>query len=88
MGLQSSFMQTAQAERPPLSIYLTGGTRITGTIAGEDGFTLLIVDNGRAMLIYKHAIAAIVPAQPMDLRAAAGGLAPAAGDPAPRPPGS
>jgi host factor-I protein len=83
MGLQSSFMQTAQAERPPLAIYLTGGTRVTGTIAGEDGYTLLIVDKGRAMLVYKHAIAAIIPARPLDLRAAAGLLEPAAADPAP-----
>ncbi len=83
MGLQSSFMQTAQTERPPVSIYLTGGTRISGTIAGEDGYTLLIVDKGRALLVYKHAIAAIIPARPMDLRAAAGLLGPAVADPPP-----
>ena len=71
MRLQSTFMQTAQAERPPLAIYLTGGIRITGIMAGEDDYTLLIVDRGRAMLVYKHAIAAIVPARPMDLRGAA-----------------
>jgi RNA chaperone Hfq len=76
MGLQSSFMQTAQAERPPLSIYLTGGTRVTGTMAGEDGYTLLIVDKGLVMLVYKHAIAAIAPARPMDLRGAAAMPAP------------
>lgn len=86
MGLQSSFMQTAQTERSPLSIYLTGGTRVTGTMAGEDGYTLLIVDQGRAMLVYKHAIAAIVPARPMDLRSAAAIPAPAEAEaePAPR----
>lgn len=80
MGLQSSFMQTAQMERSPLSVYLTGGTRVTGTMAGEDGYTLLLVDKGRAMLIYKHAIAAIIPAQPMDLRSTAGLPAAAARD--------
>jgi len=69
--LQSAFMQMAQAERPPLSIYLTGGIRITGIMAGEDGYTLLIVEGGRAMLVYKHAIAAIVPARPVDLRGVA-----------------
>ena len=69
MRLQSTFMQMAQSERPLLSIYLTGGIRLTGTMAGEDGYTLLIVDNGRAMLVYKHAVAAIVPARPLDLRA-------------------
>lgn len=81
MRLQSTFMQTAQTERPPLAIYLIGGIRITGIMAGEDGYTLLIVDRGRAMLVYKHAIAAIVPARPMDLRGAAGEAAPAAGGP-------
>ncbi|HXZ00006.1 MAG TPA: RNA chaperone Hfq [Stellaceae bacterium] len=83
MRLQSAFMQTAQTERPPLAIYLTGGVRITGIIAGEDGYTLLVVDRGRAMLVYKHAIAAILPARPMDLRAAAGEPAPTFGGPAP-----
>jgi host factor-I protein len=86
MRLQSSFMQTAQAERSPLSIYLLGGTRVVGTMAGDDGYTLLIVDKGRAMLVYKHAIAAIVPARPMDLRPAAG-LVPAPAGPA-RPDGT
>lgn len=85
MRLQSTFMQTAQTERPPLSIYLTGGIRINGTMAGEDGYTLLIVDNGRAMLVYKHAIAAIVPARPMDLRAGAAEAAAAAAAAAPGP---
>lgn len=85
MRLQSTFMQTAQTERPPLSIYLTGGVRITGIIAGEDGYTLLVVDRGRAMLIYKHAIAAILPARPMDLRSTTGD--PAAAFEAPSPPG-
>jgi host factor-I protein len=81
MRLQCSFMQTAQAERQPLSVYLVGGTRVTGIMAGEDGYTLLLVDKGRAMLVYKHAIAAIIPTRPMDLRAAAG-LIPAPADPA------
>lgn len=72
MRLQTTFMQSAQNERPPLSIYLTGGIRIAGIMAGEDDYTLLIVDHGRAMLVYKHAIAAIVPARPMDLRAGSG----------------
>lgn len=83
MRLQSAFMQTAQTERPPLSIYLIGGIRLTGTMAGEDGYTVLIVDNGRAMLVYKHAIAAIVPARPMDLRGAGGEAISGDDDPAP-----
>lgn len=84
MRLQSAFMQSAQMERLPLSIYLVGGIRLTGIMAGEDGYTLLIVDNGRAMLVYKHAIAAIVPARPMDLRGAGGEAASVAEEPAPR----
>lgn len=66
--LQTTFMGVTTSSHSPTSIYLVNGIRLRGVIAAEDAFCVLVVDSGRAHLVYKHAISAIMPERPVDLR--------------------
>ena len=66
--LQTTFMGVTTSSHSPTSIYLVNGIRLRGVIAAEDAFCILVVDSGRAHLVYKHAISAIMPERPVDLR--------------------
>lgn len=60
--LQESFLNTARKERTSVSVRLTDGLEISGTVRGFDNFTLILEgENGRQSLLYKHAIAAVRP---------------------------
>ena len=61
--LQESFLNNARKERTNVSVRLTDGLEISGTVRGFDNFTLILEgENGRQSLLYKHAIAAVRPA--------------------------
>jgi len=67
--LQDTFLERASTELKGVAVFLTGGVRLRGFIAAEDTYTLLLVKDGAASLVYKHAIATIVPDQPLTLYA-------------------
>jgi host factor-I protein len=66
--LQTTFMGVATTSHSQTSIYLVNGIWLRGVIAAEDAFCLLLIEHGRAQLVYKHAISTIMPEQPVSLR--------------------
>jgi host factor-I protein len=49
-----------------VTIYLSGGLQLRGTVRGFDAFTVLLESPGKPVqLVYKHAITSIVPARPV-----------------------
>ena len=60
MSIQDELLQEFKDEGKEVTVYLTRGTRITGTIEGFDQFSILLNVNGQKQLIYKHAISTIV----------------------------
>ena len=62
MNLQDSFLNQARKDNVALTIYLVSGVQLKGTVRSFDSFTLLLESPGKtAQLVYKHAIASIVP---------------------------
>ena len=62
MNLQDSFLNQARKDNVPLTIYLISGVQLKGTVRSFDSFTLLLESPGKtAQLVYKHAIASVVP---------------------------
>lgn len=61
VNLQDSFLNNARREELLVIVHLTNGLKLEGTVKGFDNFTLVLNDNGREHLIYKHAVSTVTP---------------------------
>lgn len=83
--LQDPFLSDLSKEGRPVSIFLLSGVKLHGVIDGFDQFALFLRD-GETQIIYKQAIASVVPAVTDQSSAVAGRLAGAARSLPPEPP--
>ena len=64
INLQDSFLNQVRKEGVPVQIYLNSSVQLRGTVRGFDAFTILIDQPGKPTgLVYKHAVASIMPAR-------------------------
>jgi host factor-I protein len=69
MNLQDIFLNQVRKEGVPVTIYLTGGVQLKGMVKGFDAFTVVLESPGKpSQLIYKHAIASVVPMKQINMR--------------------
>ncbi|MEN6356588.1 MAG: RNA chaperone Hfq [Armatimonadota bacterium] len=62
MNLQDTFLNQVRKENIPVTIYLTSGVQLKGLVRGFDSFTLVLETPGKpSQLVYKHAMASVVP---------------------------
>ena len=61
MNLQDSFLNHVRKENLPVVIYLVNGFQIRGLVRGFDNFTVIIENEGKQQLVYKHAVSTISP---------------------------
>ncbi len=61
LSLQDSYLSQARQEGLMVIVYLTNGAKLEGKVKGFDNFTLVLSNNGREHLIYKHAVSTITP---------------------------
>ena len=66
-SLQDTFLNEARRRRMPLTVFMTNGFQQKGTVISYDGYTVLLLNDGRQYIIYKHAISTIVPAGTLEL---------------------
>lgn len=64
MNVQDIFLNVVRRDRVPVTIHLQNGEKRTGTIRSFDNFVLFLKHEGQE-LVYKHAIATIVPQRPV-----------------------
>lgn len=64
-NLQDLFLNNARRNKIPVIIYLTNGFQLKGNVKGFDNFTVILDNDGKQMMIYKHAVSTIVPAKPI-----------------------
>ena len=67
MNLQDSFLNHVRKENLGVIIYLINGFQIRGLVRGFDNFTVIIENEGKQQLVYKHAISTISPAANLSL---------------------
>ena len=67
LNLQDSFLNQARKAGIPLTVFLTNGFQFKGTVKGFDSFTVVLENEGKQNLVYKHAISTIVPSRNIDL---------------------
>lgn len=61
-SLQDPFLSALRRQRVPVSIYLTNGIKLQGVVAGFDKFVVLLKNNTK-QLVFKHAVATVVPSR-------------------------
>jgi host factor-I protein len=65
VNLQDAFLNQVRKENMGVVIYLINGAQIKGMVRGFDQFTVVLESQGRLQLVYKHAIASVVPTKPI-----------------------
>ena len=64
INLQDMFLNQVRKEGISVTIYLTNSVQLKGNVRGFDAFTVLLDAPGKpTQLVYKHAIASIVPSK-------------------------
>ncbi|NLP42662.1 MAG: RNA chaperone Hfq [Veillonellaceae bacterium] len=61
INLQDSFLNQVRKENVPVIIYLVNGFQLRGSVKGFDNFTVIIENDGKQQLVYKHAISTVTP---------------------------
>jgi host factor-I protein len=64
INLQDMFLNQVRKEGIGVTVYLTNSVQLRGQVRGFDAFTVLLDAPGKpTQLVYKHAVASIVPAR-------------------------
>ena len=66
-ALQDLFLEAAERQQEPMTIFLVNGVMLQGSIAGFDQFSLVLERGGQVQLVYKHAVSTMQPSQPLHL---------------------
>lgn len=64
-NLQDVFLNQARKGHIPVTIHLTNGFQLKGYVKGFDNFTIILDNDGKQILIYKHAVSTISPQKPI-----------------------
>lgn len=60
-NLQDIFLNNARKNRIVVTIHLVNGFQLKGFVKGFDNFIVVLDNEGKQMMIYKHAISTITP---------------------------
>jgi host factor-I protein len=63
-ALQDAFLTECQSKGTLVTVTLTNGGELRGSVKGFDPFTLLVEADHKTHLVYKHAISTVSPASP------------------------
>jgi host factor-I protein len=74
-NIQDLVLNGARKEKMDITIYLTNGVPLKGRVISFDNFTVVIENDGKQSLVYKHAISTIILSQALNIleEAQAGG---------------
>ena len=61
INLQDSFLNHVRKENLAVTIYLVNSFQLRGLVRGFDNFTIIIENDGKQQLVYKHAVSTISP---------------------------
>jgi host factor-I protein len=67
LNLQNGFLNQLRLQKVEATIHMVGpGSTVTGRVVGFDNYVVIVeVTQGVQQLIFKHAIATIVPSSPL-----------------------
>lgn len=66
-NIQDVFLNKLRKSKTPVTIFLSNGVKLQGNIGGFDNFSVLLRRGPQMQLVYKHTIATVVPAVPINM---------------------
>lgn len=60
-NIQDTFLNLCRRDGTRCIIYLTNGVQLRGVILGFDNFTILLEEDHKQQIVYKHAITTVQP---------------------------
>ncbi|MFD1175651.1 RNA chaperone Hfq [Paenibacillus puldeungensis] len=67
INIQDTFLNQLRKESIPVTVFLTNGFQIRGTIKAFDNYIIVIDSDGRQQMVYKHAISTFQPQRNISL---------------------
>jgi len=67
VNIQDHYLNQLRKTRGAVTVFLTNGFQLRGTIKAFDNFTVLLDSDGKEQLIYKHAISTFSPLKNVDI---------------------
>jgi len=67
VNLQDAFLNQVRKENILVTVYLVNGYQLKGYIRGFDNFTVMLENDGRQQLVYKHALSTVMPSRNLNL---------------------
>ena len=64
-NLQDAILKEERREKIPLTLLLMNGFQLRGIVTGFDSFVVVLMAEGKQMMIYKHAISTLAPIRPL-----------------------
>ena len=64
-NLQDIFLNNPRKNKIPVTIHLTNGFQLRGNVKGFDSFTIILDNDNKQMMVYKHAVSTITPLKPI-----------------------
>lgn len=67
INLQDVLLNQLRKEKILVTVFLTNGFQLKGTIKGFDNFVVILESEGKQQMIYKHAISTLAPSRAVNL---------------------
>lgn len=67
VNLQDAFLNQIRKENILVTVYLVNGYQIKGYVKGFDNFTVVLENEGRQQMVYKHALSTVSPSRNINL---------------------
>ena len=66
--MQDTYLNTLRKERIPVTVIVTNGYHIKqARVVSFDSFVILLEQDGKQTLVFKHAISSIEPQKPIEI---------------------
>lgn len=66
-NIQDVFLNACRKEKQQVTVFLSSGVKLQGLVTGFDNFCVVLRRGPQTQLVYKHSIATIVPAKPLEI---------------------
>lgn len=68
-NIQDLVLNGARKGKMDVTVYLTNGVPLKGRVVSFDNFTVVMENDGKQSLVYKHAISTVILSRPLQIQA-------------------
>ncbi|AZO95417.1 RNA chaperone Hfq [Iocasia frigidifontis] len=66
LNLQDNILNAVRKKKIGVTIFLMNGYQLNGMVAGFDNFTIILKNDKKTQMVYKHAISTIIPQEEIE----------------------